>query len=374
MYGVIVIDLHKTLLTYICLLVLMVTGSFGFETKLYGSPALRNDSIETRNLEFLEFKVLPERDLLSLPDSTKSAVQRDFTTFPTMDTDSLAMVPDSLSAGANQKSIIEAPIEYTAKDSLDFSLDRKEVYLYGDAEVKYQQMNLKAAYIILNLDTKEIYAEGIPDSTGVLQGKPIFKDGKEEFESNTLRYNFQTQKGIITDVVTSQGEGIVRSHRAKKINKDEFIMVQGKYTTCNAEHPHFYLHLSKAKIVSNNKIITGPAYMVLEDFPLKFPMLPFGYFPSTPTYSSGIIIPSYGEEANRGFFLREGGYYWAASQYFDLAVLGDIYSKGSWGARMRTNYKVRYKFSGNLNFNYARNFLGDEIYKNSKERKENGQT
>ncbi|HSM49705.1 MAG TPA: putative LPS assembly protein LptD, partial [Draconibacterium sp.] len=214
-------------------------------------------------------------------------------------------------------------------------------------------------HVILDLETKEVYAEGVPDSTGTLIGKPIFQDGSEKFESKTLRYNFQTQKGIITDVVTEQGDGFVHSGRAKKISKDAFILQQGKYTTCDADHPHFYMHLTKAKVISNKKIVTGPAYMVLEDFPIYFPILPFGYFPNSPTYSSGVLVPMYGEEQNRGFFLRDGGYYWAAGEYFDLAVRGEIYSKGSWGFQTHTNYRKRYKFGGGFDFRYNMNVYGE---------------
>ena len=256
--------------------------------------------------------------------------------------------------------VIEAPIDYNAEDSIIVSFDGQKVFLYNNARVNYQQIELTAYYIELDLETREVYAEGITDSTGTLIQKPIFKDGNDEFESKTLRYNFDTEKGIITEVITEQGEGFVHSQRTKKISAEAFILKDGKYTTCSAEHPHFYLHLSKAKVISNNKIITGPAYMVLEDFPLYFPIIPFGYFPNTPTYSSGILVPMYGEEQNRGFFLRDGGYYWAASEYFDLAVQGDIYSKGSWGTNFNTNYRKRYKFSGAFNFNYAVNKYGQE--------------
>ncbi|SHE66135.1 hypothetical protein SAMN05444274_10247 [Mariniphaga anaerophila] len=266
--------------------------------------------------------------------------------------------PDSLVQ--EKPPVIEAPIDYNAEDSIIGSFDGQKVYLYNNAKVTYQQIELTAYYIELDLETKEVYAEGIQDSTGTLVQKPIFKDGNDEFESKTLRYNFETEKGIITDVVTEQGEGFVHSHRTKKISRDAFVLKDGKYTTCDAEHPHFYLHLTKAKVISNNKIITGPAYMVLEDFPIYFPRLPFGYFPNTPTYSSGILIPTYGEENNRGFFLRDGGYYWAASEYFDFAVRGDIYSKGSWGAKLHTNYRKRYKYNGGFDFRYNVNVYGEK--------------
>jgi hypothetical protein len=256
--------------------------------------------------------------------------------------------------------VIEAPIEYRAEDSIIGSFDGQKVFLYNNAQVTYQQIELKAYFIELNLETKEVYAEGLIDSTGTLIQKPVFKDGREEFESKTLRYNFDTEKGIITEVVTQQGEGFVHSQRTKKISRDAFVLKDGKYTTCDADHPHFYLHLTKAKVISNNKIITGPAYMVLEDFPIYFPILPFGFFPNSPRYSSGILVPTYGEENNRGFFLRDGGYYWAANEYFDLAVRGDIYSKGSWAGKLHTNYRKRYKYSGGFDFRYNMNVFGEK--------------
>lgn len=279
-----------------------------------------------------------------------------------------SMLIDSLAIDSIKEPFIEAPIEYNAKDSMIFSLDGQEVFLYNTAMVTYQEIELTADFIKLNLETKEVYAEGVLDTAGVVQGNPVFKDGSGEYESKTLRYNFKTQKGIITEVKTQQGEGYVHSQWTKKISKDAFILRDGKYTTCDADHPHFWLQLTKAKVISNKKIITGPAYMVLEDFPIYFPILPFGYFPNSTKYTSGILIPTYGEESNRGFFLREGGYYWAASDYFDVAVQGDIYSKGSWAAKMRTNYKLMYKFSGNFDFSYNVNVTGEkglDTYKRS---------
>ncbi len=270
------------------------------------------------------------------------------------------VVADSTAADSAAAPVIQAPIVYNAEDSIIVSFDGQKVFLYNNSKVTYQQIELTAYHIELDLETKEVYAEGILDSTETLVQKPIFKDGNEEFESKTLRYNFETEKGIITDVVTEQGEGFVHSSRTKKISKDAFILRDGKYTTCELEHPHYYLHLSKAKVISNKKIITGPAYMVLEDFPIYFPFIPFGYFPNTPTYSSGILVPMYGEENNRGFFLRDGGYYWAANEYFDLSVQGDIYSKGSWATRFHTNYRKRYKFNGGLDFQYAVNVYGEQ--------------
>ena len=295
----------------------------------------------------------PEYDALSASEST--FVQDSISIVET------TQFTDSVSSQEAQGSmVLEAPIIYNATDSIIISLDGRKVYLYKAGVVTYQKIELKADYIELDLNTKEVYAEGLIDTAGVVQGAPVFKDGSDEFECRALRYNFETQKGIIRDVKTEQGEGYMHSDKTKKIDEKSFIMEDGKYTTCDADHPHFYLQMTKAKVISNEKIITGRAFLVLEDFPIYFPFLPFGFFPSTPTYSSGIIIPTYGEERNRGFFLREGGYYWAASQYFDLSLKADVYSKGSWASNISSSYKKRYKYSGSLNFSYNVNKYGDE--------------
>jgi hypothetical protein len=286
----------------------------------------------------------------------------------TIISDSLAI--DTLVADTVNKPFINAPIVYNAEDSIVVSFDGQKVYLYNNAKVTYEQIELTAYYIDLNLETKEIYAEGILDSTETMIQKPVFKQGSDEYESETMRYNFETEKAYITKVVSEQGEGFILSDRTKKIGKETFITEKAKYTTCDADHPHFYMHLTKAKVISNKKIVTGPAYMVLEDFPIYFPILPFGFFPNTPSYSSGIIIPMYGEEQNRGFFLRDGGYYWAAGEYFDLALTGEIYSKGSWGVQTHTNYRKRYKFGGGFDFRYNINVYGEsgmDTYQRSKQ-------
>jgi hypothetical protein len=298
-------------------------------------------------------KVLENLDNQPIPELSPEAVIVD-----TLLIDS--MLVDSLGLDSVQKPFIDAPIVYNAEDSIIVSFDGQKVYLYNNATVTYQDIELTAYFIELDLQTKEIYAEGKLDSTETLVQKPVFRQGAEEYDSETMRYNFETEKAFITKVVSEQGEGRILSDRTKKIGKEIFITEDAKYTTCDADHPHFYLHLSKAKVISGNKIITGPAYMVLEDFPIYFPFIPFGYFPNSPTYSSGILVPTYGEEQNRGFFLRDGGYYWAASEYFDLAVRGDLYSRGSWGTKLHTNYRKRYKFSGSFDFKYAMNIYGEK--------------
>jgi hypothetical protein len=277
---------------------------------------------------------------------------------PTLN-DSTLISPVQVSNDSVSKPVLEATITYSAVDSIIPDFINQKVYMYKGGVVNYQNIELKADYIELDLANKEVYAEGLPDSTGTKVGTPVFKDGEEEFESKTMRYNFETQKGIITDVKTKQGDGFVHSDLTKKISKDEFVLRRGKYTTCDAEHPHFYLRMTKAKVISNKKIITGPAYLVLEDFPIYFPMIPFGYFPTSTTYTSGILMPTYGEEQSRGFYLREGGYYWAANEFFDLAVRGDIYSKGSWATKIHSNYRVRYRFNGSFDFSYNLNKISE---------------
>jgi len=282
-------------------------------------------------------------------------------------TDSLTLVGlDSLSVSKNdltgKKKPVEItdPINYKAADSIVISMDKKEVFLYKEANVTYQDIELKADFIKLNLNTKDVYAEGVPDSAGVMIGEPVFKQGEEEYKSKNLRYNFKSEKGIIHDIDTQQGEGFLKGETTKRMGQKEYIMKNGKYTTCSHNPPHFYLMMTKAKVIPNKKTITGPAYMVLEDFPIYFPFLPFGYFPDNPSYSSGVIIPTYGEEETRGFFLKQGGYYWAASPYYDVTLLGDLYSKGSWAMNISSKYKKRYKYSGQFSFAYNINQYGEK--------------
>ena len=282
------------------------------------------------------------------------------------DTTTISPVPanDSIT-----KPVLEATITYSATDSIIPDFENQKVYMYKGGVVNYQTIELKADYIVLDLANKEVYAEGLPDSTGTKVGTPVFKDGNEEFESKTLRYNFETQKGIITDVKTKEGDGFVHSELTKKISPNEFVLRKGKYTTCDNDPPHFYLRMTKAKVISNKKIITGPAYLVLEDFPIYIAMIPFGYFPNSTTYTSGILIPTYGEEQSRGFYLREGGYYWAANEYFDLAVRGDIYSKGSWATKVHSNYRARYRFNGSFDFSYNLNKDSEQPLPDAKTKK-----
>ncbi len=257
------------------------------------------------------------------------------------------------------KTILDSPIEYYAVDSILFSLDNKKVFLYGDAVITYQNMELKAAYIELDMDKNEIYAIGLPDTSGVVIGSPHFKEDDEEYDAREMRYNFKSKKGIIKDVRTEQSDGFLHAELTKKHENGEIHMLHGKYTTCDAPHPHFYMALTRAKVIPNDKIVSGPAYMVVEDVPLYFPILPFGFFPNTRKHSSGVILPEYGEEEQRGFFLRGGGYYFAINDYLDYTITGDYFTQGTWGTTSRLNYRKRYKFSGNTEMRYYKNGRGD---------------
>lgn len=271
--------------------------------------------------------------------------------------DSVAV--DSLKLKKNTDDF-DAEVEYRADDKITISNSKNKIYMYKNAQVKYKDIELTADYVVLNRDSNLIYASGRPDSTGAIVGKPVFKQGQQEFEADEIRYNFLTKKGIVYGVVTEQEGGYIQSGKTKLMNDSTYNMRDGKYTTCDAEHPHFYLQMTKAKVLSNKKIVTGPAYLVVEDVPIYFVFIPFGFFPNSPKYSSGFLMPTYGDEINRGFFLRDMGYYWAANDYFDLAVRGDIFSKGSRGIKMHSNYRLRYKFSGGLDINFYKNVFGDK--------------
>jgi len=254
---------------------------------------------------------------------------------------------------------IDDPIDYEADDSLIFDLENDKVYLYGNGFVTYQDIELRAAYIELDRARDVVFAMGTLDSLGREIGKPVFKDGSESFESKTLTYNFKTKKGIIQGVITEQEGGYLHSGITKKHENGEIHVKNGKYTTCDLENPHFYVALTKAKVIPDDKIVSGPAYLVMADIPLPI-ALPFGFFPNQKSRSSGILIPEYGEERNRGFFFRNGGYYLALSDYFDARITGDIYTRGTWGVSLGSNYRVRYRFNGNLRARYYMNVSGEK--------------
>ena len=233
---------------------------------------------------------------------------------------------DTISPKGKKEQALDAPVIYECNDSIVFT-NGGYAYLYGKGKVNYEQIELTADVITMNMDSSTVYATGVVDTAGVMQGKPVFKDGSTPYESQIMRYNFKTKKGFINNVVTQQGEGYVTSNDAKKDANDILYMQNGRYTTCdNHEHPHFYLALTKAKVRPKKNVVFGPAYMVIEDVPLPL-AIPFGFFPFSSKYSSGFIRPTYGDEMNRGFYLRDGGYYFAISDMMDLALRGEIFTK-----------------------------------------------
>jgi len=290
--------------------------------------------------------VVQKADTFNLSDGTKISI------------DSLGKDTTKVTI-VKKESRVDAPVEYTASDSIVFNVKEQKAYLYNAAQINYKEIELKADYIEINFGKDEAYASGVKDSTGKEVGKPQFKDGSDEFTSTTLRYNFKSKKGIITGVVTEQSGGFLHSERTKRMANGNVCLKNGMYTTCNLDHPHFYVTLTRAKVIPNEKIISGPAYLVIEDVP--FPLgIPFGFFPNKKGNKSGIIIPEYGEEQNRGFFLKNGGYYIAISDYMDMTIRGEVYSKGSWGSSLITNYKKRYKYNGNFNFSYSKLIIGEK--------------
>lgn len=258
------------------------------------------------------------------------------------------------------KSGIEAPIDYTATDSLVYDAETGFAYLYNSAKVNYQNMELTADHITMNLDSSLVHASGAMDSTTMkMKGLPVYKQGNENYESDKMSFNFRSKKGFIQNVKTTQGNGFLRSTDSKRSDDGYFYLQNAKYTTCDADCPHFYLHLTRAKVAPGKETFFGPAYLVVADVPLPI-AIPYGFFPFNRSYSSGLIMPTYGDETARGFYLRDGGYYFAINDRIDLKLLGEIYTKGSWGLSAETNYAKRYRYRGNLYASYLTTIGGEK--------------
>ncbi|MDR0573935.1 MAG: LPS-assembly protein LptD [Tannerella sp.] len=280
-------------------------------------------------------------------------------------TDSLAT--DSVPV---KKGALEATVDYEANDSIVWTAGNM-AYLYGEGDVKYQDIELKAEIIQMSMDSSLLYAVHGVDSLGDEFGHPVFSEGEQNLEAKEMHYNFRTGKASARYVVTEQGEGYVTADVTKKMADDVMYMEGGKYTACEEhDHPHYYIHMTKAKVRPGKDIVTGPAYLVIEDVPLFPLVLPFAFFPFTDSYSSGILMPTYGDEMNRGFFLRDGGYYFALSDYYDLALTGEYYTKGTWGVSGKTSYRKRYKYSGSASFSYLTTITGDKGLDDYQKRKD----
>ncbi len=254
---------------------------------------------------------------------------------------------------------LETGVKFSAQDSV-VMIGTQLAYLFGKGEVEYGDFKLNADEIKMVMDSTTVYATGRPDSVGEIIGKPVFQDHGDTYESKSMSFNFKTQRGFITDVVTEQGEGFLTGGVAKKMADGSFFAQNSRYTTCDEhEHPHFYIQLTKGKMRPGKDAVSGPVYMVVADVPLPI-ALPFGFFPFSKEYSSGIIFPTFGDDYNRGFYMRNGGYYFAFSDYVDLALTGEIYTKGSWGLTGRSTYRKRYKYSGSFNISYITTIMGDK--------------
>ena len=273
-------------------------------------------------------------------------------------------IDDSLrldSINRKKKNGIDAPVNYQADDSLVYMASTNTAHLYGSAEVKYENMDLKSDKIKLSLDSSLVHATGSKDTTAKdgIKGKPVFAMGQDTYDTDTMSFNFKTKKGFIKHVYTKQEDGFLTSEQSKRNDNGEVYLAHGRYTTCDKPHPDFYIALSRAKVRPGKDVVFGPAYLVVADVPLPF-AIPYGFFPFTKSYSSGFIMPSYGDENSRGFYLRDGGYYFAMSDKWDLKLLGEIYTKGSWGFSAASNYKKRYKYSGSFLFSYQDTKTGDK--------------
>lgn len=340
----------------------------GLRDSFLGDSSLRGQAVSALDsLQGIEDALAQADSLSALADVTDSLLTDSLLT-SAVDSSAIVGVADSLRRDSLAQQTeskdrmldgFDDIIEYRAKDSI-VMLGTNMAYLFGSSTVDYKDKGLEADYMRMNMDSNLVFAHYVLDSAGNATAHPKFKDGGQTYEAKSMSYNFKTSKGFITGVVTEQGEGYVTAERTKKVSDDCMYMEGGRYTTCtNHDHPHFYLRLTRAKVRPGKNIVAGPSYLVIGDVPLPIG-LPFGFFPFSSKYASGILMPSYGEESNRGLYLREGGYYFAINDYVDFSITGDWYSKGSWGLRGHSNYRKRYRYSGTFDVSYLKNVTGDK--------------
>ena len=281
--------------------------------------------------------------------------------------DTLVAVADTTTADTLvNNSSIQEPIFSGGKDSIvkDFNVDgRKMIYYYGDVKVTYGDLELSSEYMAFDVDSKTVFAKGLPDTSGTIFGQPKMKQGEKTYEMESVYYNFNTEKAKIKNMITQEAEGYLHGKYIKKMPDNSINIAKGKYTTCEHEHPHFYLQMTTAKVIQDEgggqRTVFGPAYVVLEDVPTPF-ALPFGFVPKFGGRSSGLLMPTYGEEAARGFFMRGLGYYFVFSDHFDVAATGDIYTMGSWAGQLNARYNKRYKYNGTLSIAYQNDQTGEK--------------
>ena len=313
----------------------------------------------------------PQEDTVPMPTDSLTSVPPPIPPTQTLAADTISTLSDSTqvkhpmpSRRPTPRNKKESPFEVqvvrSAVDSVIQDMSQKVIHYYGKAVVKYDDITLEANYLKFDLNTNIVYAAGLPDSVGKLQGSPIFTQGETKFEAMEMSYNFQTKKGIIHKVWSEESGGYIHGEKIKRMEDNTINIQSGGFTTCNLkDHPHFQFRFNKAKIIPDNMIVTGPVYVTIQDVPLPIG-LPFAIFPNTKGQKSGIIVPTYGESANRGFYLENGGYYWAINEHYDFQLLGDIYTRGSWALKPTFRYNQRYKHNGSLALGFAVNKIGDE--------------
>ena len=287
--------------------------------------------------------------------------------------DSLIAVRDSIAKADSvhradsldllSKSSLDAPAFTTARDSIieDFSNGKQIIHYYGDVTVTYGNMKMSADYMEYDLKTGILFARGTADTTGNVVGRPVMEQGGKSYTMDEVRYNFNTQKARITNMVTQEQDGILHGKNIKMMPDRSINITHGKYTVCDCEEPHYYLHLTAAKVMTkpSQKTVFGPAYPVIADVPLPIG-LPFGFIPKRPDRATGILFPTFGEETSRGFYLRDLGLYFVIGQYFDIAITGDIYTLGSWAVDVNSRYKINYKCNGGFSITYSNDQVGEK--------------
>ncbi len=311
------------------------------------------DSLPNPDARFLPESMFPDSLTATQRDSLLQAMRSDSTLL-----DSIVAVQDTVPG--EKGGFLDDIISGRNRDSLVYKAREKKVYIYQEGDIDYQNLNLKADFIEADLETKIILAHGVPDTAGVWT-RPEFTESGSVYTGDTLIYNLDTKIGKTKNATTQEGEGYLIGRDIKKMPDNVVNIAGGKYTTCDhIDHPHFYLAMTKAKLIPGEKVIIGPSYLVLEDVPIYFPLIPFGFFPVVSGPSSGFVMPSYGEESAKGFFIRDGGYYFAINDYIDLTLLGGIYTLGSWETSAQSRYVKRYKYSGSFNMRFTKDILGDK--------------
>ena len=353
-------------------LVTMVSSTWSQTDTLRSSHAVADTASSVFVVDRVSSPIVADSvSSLSVADSTDSQQVDSLSVLAdTVGMDSLAQaiwlhnkaVDDSLrldSLNRQKKNGIDSPVDFSAEDSLIYEAGTGMAHLFGSSHVKYQDMDLKSEQIYMCLDSSLVHATGAVDSLGQKFGTPVFQMGSDTYENDTMAFNFKTKKGIIQDVYTEQEDGFLTSELAKRGATGELYLQHGKYTTCDEPHPDFYIAMSRAKVRPGKNVVFGPAYLVVCDVPVPL-AVPYGFFPFTKSYSSGFIMPTYGDETERGFYLRDGGYYFAISDKMDLKLLGEIYTKGSWGISAASNYRKRYRYSGSVYGSYQNTINGEK--------------